>query len=159
MDLPPGWIEKVSSKTGKPYYFNTATGQSQWEPPSSNEAQESVRVRHILQKHAGSRRPASWRCPNVTQSKEEAIAIIQSFKTQIEEALNNNDFEKAESIFVSIAQTESDCSSAERGGDLGSFTRGKMQKAFEDASFGLEIGQLSGLVDSDSGIHIILRIA
>ena len=55
MDLPQGWIEKISSKTGKTYYFNTNTGQSQWEPPS-NEAQESVRVRHILQKHAGSRR-------------------------------------------------------------------------------------------------------
>ena len=141
MDLPQGWIEKLSSKTGKTYYFNTNTGQSQWEPPS-NEAQESVRVRHILQKHAGSRRPASWRCPNVTQSKDEAMAIIRGFKTQIEEALNNNDFQKAESLFISIAQTESDCSSAERGGDLGSFTKGKMQKAFEDASFALERGKV-----------------
>ena len=87
------------------------------------------------------------------------MAIIRGFKTQIEEALNNNDFQKAESLFISIAQTESDCSSAERGGDLGSFTKGKMQKAFEDASFALEVGQLSGLVDSDSGIHIILRVA
>ena len=31
-----------------------------------------------------------------------------------------------------------------------------MQKAFEDATFALNVGELSGLVDSDSGIHIIL---
>jgi NIMA-interacting peptidyl-prolyl cis-trans isomerase 1 len=33
-----------------------------------------------------------------------------------------------------------------------------MQKAFEDASYALDVGQVSTLVDSDSGIHIILRI-
>lgn len=36
---------------------------------------------------------------------------------------------------------------------------GQMQKAFEDASFSLQVGELSELVDSDSGIHIILRTA
>jgi NIMA-interacting peptidyl-prolyl cis-trans isomerase 1 len=38
------------------------------------------------------------------------------------------------------------------------FERGAMQKAFEDASFDLAVGGLSGLVDTDSGIHIILRV-
>lgn len=33
-----------------------------------------------------------------------------------------------------------------------------MQKAFEDAAFGLQVGQLSGIVDTDSGVHIILRV-
>ena len=154
--LPEGWIEKVSSKTGNPYFFNTKTGESQWEPPTLGEA---VRVRHILQKHTGSRRPSSWRCPNVTQSKDEAIQIILKFQSQIEEAIQNGGIEAGDQMFSTIAKTESDCSSAERGGDLGSFTRGKMQKAFEDASFALQVGQMSGLVDSDSGIHIILRVA
>ena len=63
------------------------------------------------------------------------------------------------SMFQDIATRESDCSSAERGGDLDFFSKGQMQKAFEDASFGLSVGELSGLVDSDSGIHVILRIA
>jgi NIMA-interacting peptidyl-prolyl cis-trans isomerase 1 len=34
-----------------------------------------------------------------------------------------------------------------------------MQKSFEDASFALAVGEMSGIVDSDSGIHIILRVA
>lgn len=61
-------------------------------------------------------------------------------------------------MFTTIAQTESDCSSARNGGNLGDFSRGQMQKSFEDASFNLQVNQLSELVDSDSGIHIILRV-
>lgn len=53
----------------------------------------------------------------------------------------------------------SDCSSAKRGGDLGLFGRGAMQKPFEDAAFALKVGGLSQPVDTDSGVHIILRTA
>ncbi len=34
-----------------------------------------------------------------------------------------------------------------------------MQKSFEDGAFALAVGQLSEIVDSDSGVHIILRTA
>ena len=44
-------------------------------------------------------------------------------------------------------------------GDLGSFSRGQMQKPFEEASFALPMGGLSEIVDTESGIHIILRLA
>ena len=33
-DVPAGWISKVSSKTGRPYYYNTKTRKSQWEKPT-----------------------------------------------------------------------------------------------------------------------------
>lgn len=59
--------------------------------------------------------------------------------------------------FAELAQKYSDCSSAKRGGDLGPFTRGTMQKPFEDASFGLKIGELSDPIHTDSGVHIIIR--
>ena len=44
-------------------------------------------------------------------------------------------------------------------GDLGMFGRGAMQKPFEDASFALNVDEMSQVVDSDSGLHVILRIA
>ena len=70
-----------------------------------------------------------------------------------------NQIVKGEKQFNELAAQFSDCSSAKRGGDLGLFGRGQMQKPFEDATFALKIGQLSDIVDTDSGVHIILRTA
>ena len=60
--------------------------------------------------------------------------------------------------FASMAAKRSDCGSFRNGGDLGHFGRGEMQKPFEDASFALGVGEISGIVDSDSGLHLIYRI-
>lgn len=56
-----------------------------------------------------------------------------------------------------LAQKYSDCSSAKRGGDLGPFGRGAMQKPFEEATFALKVGELSDIVETDSGLHLIER--
>lgn len=61
--------------------------------------------------------------------------------------------------FSELAAKYSDCSSAKRGGDLGPFSRGAMQKPFEEAAFALKVGDLSFPVITDSGIHIIQRTA
>ena len=109
-----------------------------------------MRASHILAKHTGSRRPSSWREEVITRSKADAIAKISAIRA---------DIVAGKLKFEDVARVESDCSSAERGGDLGPFRRGQMQKPFEDATFALKVGELSGLVDTDSGIHIILRTA
>lgn len=58
--------------------------------------------------------------------------------------------------FAMVAKEKSDdVGSARKGGDLGWFSRGKMVKEFEDAAFSLEVGQVSGLVKSEFGYHII----
>lgn len=82
-------------------------------------------------------------------SKDEAKKILYELRRQII---------KNEKTFESIAKERSDCSSAKREGDLGEFPRGKMQKPFEEAAFGLEVDEVSGVVDTDSGLHIIKRV-
>ena len=59
--------------------------------------------------------------------------------------------------FAELASKFSDCSSGEKGGDLGTFGFGEMHKEFENAAFALKIGEISSIVESESGIHIIYR--
>jgi peptidyl-prolyl cis-trans isomerase SurA len=57
--------------------------------------------------------------------------------------------------FAKLAREASKGPSAENGGDLGWLKRGSVQKALEDAAFGLQPGQVSGLVRVGNGIHIL----
>ena len=59
---------------------------------------------------------------------------------------------------VDAAKKRSDCGSYAQNGDLGMFGKGEMQKPFEEASFALKVGEISGIVDTDSGVHIIKRL-
>ena len=63
---------------------------------------------------------------------------------------------KAGGDFAELAKKYSqDPGSAEQGGSLGTFGKGMMVKEFEDAAFGMEPGQVSDLVKTDFGYHII----
>ncbi|MEO8523983.1 MAG: SurA N-terminal domain-containing protein [Caldimonas sp.] len=63
---------------------------------------------------------------------------------------------KDPSRFAEIAKKNSDDEgSATKGGDLDFFGRGAMVKPFEDAAFGLKPGEISGVVESDFGYHVI----
>ncbi len=57
--------------------------------------------------------------------------------------------------FAEMAQEYSIDGSAQSGGDLGFFGKGQMIPEFEEVAFNLEIGELSGLVESEFGVHII----
>ncbi|MBN2280030.1 MAG: peptidylprolyl isomerase [Candidatus Marinimicrobia bacterium] len=57
--------------------------------------------------------------------------------------------------FGELAKKYSDCPSKENGGDLGSFSRGTMVKEFDEAVFNMQIGEISNVVETQFGYHII----
>lgn len=97
---------------------------------------ESVHARHILVKIDPS--------DNETVKKEKR-AKIDAIRKQL---ISGADFAK-------IAQEHSDCPSKARGGDLGTFTRGRMIKEFEDAAFSQKVNEIGPVVDTQFGYHII----
>ena len=60
--------------------------------------------------------------------------------------------------FAALARRVSEAPDAARGGNVGVFDRGMMIKSFEDAAFKLEIGDISPVVETRFGFHIIKRI-
>lgn len=59
------------------------------------------------------------------------------------------------SDFAALAKEHSTCPSGQRGGDLGAFPRGKMVPAFEEAAFALTPGEISEVVETQFGYHLI----
>lgn len=80
--------------------------------------------------------------------------VLAKAKKVLQEVKSGGDFE-------AIAKRDSqDPGSAERGGDLGEFARGKMVPQFEDAAFAMKkSGEISNLVESQFGYHIIKFIS
>ncbi|EDK43641.1 peptidyl-prolyl cis-trans isomerase 1 [Lodderomyces elongisporus NRRL YB-4239] len=168
--LPPNWTIKVSKTHNKEYFFNQSTKESSWEPPYGTDTEVltsyiqkfknngfkpvtnddgKVRASHILVKNATSRKPKSWKSPEgILISRDEAISIAKKHLAQIL---------SGEAKFADVAQAESDCSSHARGGDLGFFGKREMQPAFESTVYSMHVGEISDVIETDSGIHLVQR--
>jgi len=97
---------------------------------------EQVQASHILIKVA----PTA-----TTEEKTAAKAKIDGLLKQV----------KAGGDFAALAKENSDCPSKAKGGDLGFFDRSSMVKEFADAAFGMKVGQVSDVVETQFGYHII----
>ncbi|MBU1980376.1 MAG: SurA N-terminal domain-containing protein [Gammaproteobacteria bacterium] len=83
-----------------------------------------------------------------------ASHILIAERTSAEQVLK--EIKQNPAKFEDLAKQHSkDPGSAVKGGDLGYFARGAMVKSFEDAAFGMKGGEISDLVQSDFGFHII----
>ena len=109
---------------------------------------------------------------NKTDYSAEAKKIIDGIKENNAKMLSDADAEKkikdlkaqidatpdAEkpAKFAELAKANSDCPSGSRGGDLGFFTHGQMVPEFDKAAFELPVGNISDVVKTKFGYHIIL---
>src|SRR5919204_1014489 len=98
---------------------------------------EQVRARHILFKVA-----SSATAEQEAQVRTRAEAVLAALR-------NGEDF-------ATLAkQYSEDTATAEQGGDLGYFPRGQMVAPFEDAAFSLPVGQISDVIRTPFGWHIL----
>jgi len=96
---------------------------------------EAIRARHILVKLAADDEAA----------RDDAQASIAAIQKELQDGAD----------FVTLATERSDAPSAPKGGDLGFFGRGQMVQAFEDVAFALQPGEISDVVETQFGFHII----
>lgn len=118
-------------------------------------AEGEVRVLHVLRKHKDCRKPSSARQKAITCTVEEAMLFLEKLREGL--SMSGYDFDTLLDKFGEAAQKHSDCGSAKKKGDLGCFGRGRMQKAFEDASFALQVGAISTPIVTESGVHLLFR--
>jgi len=120
---------QVTDEESKKFYQENA---------SKFQGDEQRRASHILIGFGASPTPASK-----AEAKKKAEQVLAEVK-------------KNPAKFADLAKKYSqDPGSGEKGGDLGLFARGAMVKPFEDAAYSMKVGDVSGLVESQFGYHII----
>ncbi|RYZ08806.1 MAG: hypothetical protein EOO73_05780 [Myxococcales bacterium] len=111
-------------------------------PPPAPE--ETVAASHVLIQYKGSLRSG----PNITRSKEEAKKLAAEVQAKAKKGQD----------FAALAKQYSDEPGAkERAGNLGKFTKPQMVKPFADAAFAMKPGDISDVVETDFGFHVIKR--
>lgn len=105
------------------------------------DAEPKVQASHILVSWKGAMRSTQ------TRTKEEA-------KKRIDEVIAKL---KKGDDFAKLAAEYGEDGTKMRGGDLGPFSKADMVKPFADAAFGLKVGEVSGVVVTDFGFHVIKR--
>ncbi|MCR6632108.1 MAG: peptidyl-prolyl cis-trans isomerase [Magnetospirillum sp.] len=100
-----------------------------------------IRASHILLMYQGSMRSTA------TRTKTEALEGITAMKAEL---ANGADFGE-------LARQHSDCPSGEEGGDLGFFGKGAMVREFDQAAFALQPGEVSEVIETPFGYHLIQR--
>ena len=146
---PPGPTQ-APTESGKSEDSNktttTASSSSPDQPPpkDENETPKRISARHILIMWMGSERAES----SVVRSKEQAYTVAQEV---LRRAKAGDDFGRL------AAEYSDEPGAGSRGGSLGRFSHGQMVPPFEAAAFRLKVGEISDIVETPFGYHIIQR--
>ena len=106
---------------------------------------EKVHTRHILVRYKGAKNADA----KIKRNKADALKLAEKLHAAAS---------TAGADFAALAMKESEDSSAECGGDLGPVGRGMFAVPYEAAAFALKPGELSAVVESDFGYHLIQRV-
>lgn len=107
-----------------------------------------LKLEHITASHILISYTDSAGKPKETRRKDQAQVLARKLLAQVK---------KKDADFAALAREHSDCSSAERGGDLGCFARGRMVPRFDQIAFAMKVGRISSVVETKFGFHIIKR--
>jgi len=103
-----------------------------------------ISARHLLVSYRDALRAA----PGIGRTKEQARARAEEAQKR---AAAGEDF------VALVKQYSDEPGAADRGGDLGKFDRSSMVPAFANAAFALKVGEVSEVVETQFGFHVILR--
>lgn len=103
-----------------------------------------ISARHLLVAYKGGLRAS----PGIGRSKAEAQARAEEAQKR---AVAGEDF------IALVKQYSDEPGAGDRGGDLGKFDRQSMVPAFANAAFALKVGEISGVVETQFGFHVIKR--
>ena len=99
--VAPGGSRVLQLGTAPPLRVSVEGGSMS----GAGSAPARVRASHLLVKHAGSRRPSSWKEPTVVRSEAEALAMIQGFEADL-----RSEPARLAERFAALAAVESHCS-------------------------------------------------
>ncbi len=134
--------EPVAAEVPTPDAAPTPTPPPAPTPPAQEEPK--VGASHVLIQYKGSMRAG----PTVTRTKDEAKKLAGEVMGKAKKGQD----------FAGLAKQYSDEPGAkDRAGALGKFSKGMMVKPFADAAFALKPGEISGIVETDFGFHVIKR--
>lgn len=106
---------------------------------------DQIEASHILVSYQGATRAK----PTVTRTREQALEVATQLAARAREPGTD---------FAQLAKDASDGPSGVEGGVLPRFGRQQMVKPFSDAAFALRPGEISGVVETNFGFHIIKRL-
>jgi peptidyl-prolyl cis-trans isomerase SurA len=112
--------------------------------------QESVKLSEILIS-TGNSGPAATQPGGPPPADPQKAADAQAKANDIEAKLRGG------ADFAQLARTSSDATTASDGGDLGTYKRGQLGKVFEDATFGLKVGEFTEPILTKQG-YVILKV-